>query len=389
MKLAILMLLISFSVSAEITSGTFCNKTSEVLWRCGELSSPGEGWSDQGKGCYHKDNGPSSACMPGPETAVIKPPAKSACTKGNFENSAKQMVSWECGCGKPDDNGWLDVGESCYHKITGAVIIPNEKPASCSSGVFINNDKKNVKWQCNCGKPEEKNWLDAGASCYHQIQEEPVATTCKKSLNPKDLNLQIEEFCVIFTGKGLPQNDPHHNDLVNFLKVKIIELKKLSSKLEKVKNHSSIWVTNANWQSSAIVSHFSREWLTNNKMNPEMALGIEITNSKNFIDWSNPKEQPLMLVHEAAHIYSYVFLQSKQEQLLKAYKNAVNAKTYDSVPSIYAQGKLKAYAMTNESEYFAELTEAYFGANDFYPFNREELKKHDIEGYNLLREIYE
>jgi hypothetical protein len=28
-------------------------------------------------------------------------------------------------------------------------------------------------------------------------------------------------------------------------------------------------------------------------------------------------------------------------------------------------------------KYFADLTEAYFGKNDFFPFNREDLKKYD------------
>jgi hypothetical protein len=33
------------------------------------------------------------------------------------------------------------------------------------------------------------------------------------------------------------------------------------------------------------------------------------------------------------------------------------------------------YALTNQKEFFAEMTEAYFGVNDFYPFNRAELKQ--------------
>ena len=37
----------------------------------------------------------------------------------------------------------------------------------------------------------------------------------------------------------------------------------------------------------------------------------------------------------------------------------------------------RAYAMTNFKEYFAEDTEAYFGRNDFQPFDREELRQMD------------
>ena len=46
------------------------------------------------------------------------------------------------------------------------------------------------------------------------------------------------------------------------------------------------------------------------------------------------------------------------------------------------------YALTNAKEYFAELSEAYFGRNDFYPFTRKELEKHDPAGYRLMRETW-
>ena len=51
-------------------------------------------------------------------------------------------------------------------------------------------------------------------------------------------------------------------------------------------------------------------------------------------------------------------------------------------------GKRRAYALTNAQEYFAELSEAYFGKNDFYPFTRAELEKHDPVGYQLLRGVW-
>jgi hypothetical protein len=48
------------------------------------------------------------------------------------------------------------------------------------------------------------------------------------------------------------------------------------------------------------------------------------------------------------------------------------------------RGERKAYATTDEKEYFAELSEAYFGRNDFFPFDRDELKAHDAAGYELM-----
>ena len=44
--------------------------------------------------------------------------------------------------------------------------------------------------------------------------------------------------------------------------------------------------------------------------------------------------------------------------------------------------------MTNPQEYFAETTEAFFSRNDFFPFTREELRRHDPEMAKLLERVW-
>jgi hypothetical protein len=39
-------------------------------------------------------------------------------------------------------------------------------------------------------------------------------------------------------------------------------------------------------------------------------------------------------------------------------------------------------------EFFAEMTEAYFGVNDFFPFNRAELKEAEPDIYALLADVW-
>ena len=39
-------------------------------------------------------------------------------------------------------------------------------------------------------------------------------------------------------------------------------------------------------------------------------------------------------------------------------------------------------------EFFAEMTESYFGQNDFYPFNRAELRRDEPEVYALMRKLW-
>ena len=53
---------------------------------------------------------------------------------------------------------------------------------------------------------------------------------------------------------------------------------------------------------------------------------------------------------------------------------------------------LKAYAMTTEYEYFAEISKAFFTSNrfwnDYYPFIHSELYDFDIKGYNLVADVW-
>jgi tRNA U38,U39,U40 pseudouridine synthase TruA len=104
------------------------------------------------------------------------------------------------------------------------------------------------------------------------------------------------------------------------------------------------------------------------------------------VKWTT-EDQPMMVLHELAHAYHHQVLTRGNSDVLKAFENAVKSKKYEMVPYVRGQ-KLRAYALTNDTEYFAELTEAYFGRNDFYPFTREELKTFDPEGYALMERIW-
>jgi len=53
--------------------------------------------------------------------------------------------------------------------------------------------------------------------------------------------------------------------------------------------------------------------------------------------------------------------------------------------SVYKRAEIEGFTvLTNKKEYFSELTEAYFGRNDFYPFSRSDLKEYDPVGYQMM-----
>ena len=56
---------------------------------------------------------------------------------------------------------------------------------------------------------------------------------------------------------------------------------------------------------------------------------------------------------------------------------------------LYTGKEVRHYAATDHKEYFAEATEAFFYRNDFYPFVRAELARHDPELHKLLLKIWD
>ena len=123
-----------------------------------------------------------------------------------------------------------------------------------------------------------------------------------------------------------------------------------------------------------------------------MAKGVEFTNVRIFE--SETKRMPVFVLHELAHAYHDRFLPKGfgNPEIQAAYEEARASGRYDKVERRDARGRVsiaRAYAMTNPQEYFAETTEAFFGTNDFFPFTRDQLRRHDPRMFHLLEQIWE
>lgn len=100
----------------------------------------------------------------------------------------------------------------------------------------------------------------------------------------------------------------------------------------------------------------------------------------------------MMLLHEIAHGY-HLRLEGGYENplVLAAYEAAMEQGLYEKVGHVLegeGEAPRRAYAATNQQEYFSELTEAYFGRNDYFPFTREDLLAHDPAGYAMIEEVW-
>jgi hypothetical protein len=82
-------------------------------------------------------------------------------------------------------------------------------------------------------------------------------------------------------------------------------------------------------------------------------------------------------LHELAHAFHF-FVHRNSPLIIQTYKQAMERKLYDP----------ELYVATNDREYFAEITCAYLDRLDYHPRNREELKKHDPKGYELMEKIW-
>lgn len=132
--------------------------------------------------------------------------------------------------------------------------------------------------------------------------------------------------------------------------------------------------------------HPDGTWLTAHGNLVQKAECVEVYRVK---DWIKDRAiMPMVLLHELAHAYHW-YLDFERADVLNAFKAVKDDKDklYESVPYVLG-GHQRAYALENECEYFAECTEAYFGMNDFYPFNREELEQYDRYGFTLMETIW-
>ncbi|MEQ8763984.1 MAG: hypothetical protein RL885_08655 [Planctomycetota bacterium] len=174
-------------------------------------------------------------------------------------------------------------------------------------------------------------------------------------------------------------------DVLELLERKLFDVERAVPKpvLEELRK-VTIWVE-YEAKDPCAVYHPSREWLIEHDYEPGKARCVEIANAKNFLAWT--RHQPAMVIHELMHAYHHQVLGYGHAGIREAFEKARESGAYDEV--LHIQGsKKRHYALSNEREYFAEICEAWFGTNDFFPFVRAELKEHDAAGHALLEKLF-
>ena len=183
----------------------------------------------------------------------------------------------------------------------------------------------------------------------------------------------------------------HAKDGLHAIKMLTNHLQRISilvqgEALKKLKK-CQIWLEHSHPTLHAMQYHPSVGWLKTNGHDPRLHKKVHVPQAKALFSRGQLLKHPAVILHELAHAYHDQFLTFDQPDIIAAYNKAKDKGDYNRV-MLYTGQSVKHYAMTNHKEYFAEGTEAYFYRNDFYPFVRAELKKHDLDLHKVLEKVW-
>jgi hypothetical protein len=120
---------------------------------------------------------------------------------------------------------------------------------------------------------------------------------------------------------------------------------------------------------------------------PNLAKCVHIPVAADLPTPRNINRQPWVVLHELAHAYHDQVLGFEEPRILKAYE-AYKRNGHAEATLLYDGTCTRHYALTDHKEFFAEMTETYFGLNDFFPFNRAELITAEPEIFDLMQTIW-
>lgn len=138
---------------------------------------------------------------------------------------------------------------------------------------------------------------------------------------------------------------------------------------------------------TAMQYHPSADWLREHGYSEELAKCVHIPSVADFLSPFENHRMPWVVLHELAHAYHDQVLGFDEPRIVAAWERFRADERFRSVLTSPG-GRREHYGRTNATEFFAEMSESYFGSNDFYPFVAGELEEADPETFALLAELY-
>uniref|UniRef100_A0A7S2EJE6 Uncharacterized protein n=1 Tax=Trieres chinensis TaxID=1514140 RepID=A0A7S2EJE6_TRICV len=144
--------------------------------------------------------------------------------------------------------------------------------------------------------------------------------------------------------------------------------------------------------------HPDSEWLVENGMSAKKEGGVEIYRASEY-----PNDRDLwgpggVMLHELSHAFHKKHTPGgfENKDVKRCFDRAMERGLYDRVRVHGRQGpECRAYACQDPMEYFAELSVAFLGGldkdvehNKWFPFNREQLQKHDPDAFKMMKKLW-
>lgn len=186
-----------------------------------------------------------------------------------------------------------------------------------------------------------------------------------------------------------PPNDELGRQSLRFLENKLVDIKAVVAP-DRLKQLQSVTIVLdlTHGKLRPMQYHPSAAWLKANGYSADLAKCVHIPRAADLPTRRNINEQPWVILHELAHAYHDQVLGFDEPRVKEAYEN-FKKNGHGEKALLYNGKRVRHYGLTNHKEFFAEMTEAYFGVNDFFPFTRAELKESEPETYSLLQIIWE
>jgi hypothetical protein len=205
------------------------------------------------------------------------------------------------------------------------------------------------------------------------------------SRSPRD----IEGWRVLVDDRLLePSNEELGARAMRFLESKLFEIKAIvpRNRVDQLQQVTIVLDLSCGGLES-MQYHPSDAWLTANGYPADLVKCVHLPKAVDVATPRNINEQPWVILHELAHAYHDQFLGFDHPEIMVAYQRYRDGGKGDAT-LLYDGQRVKHYALTDQKEFFAEMTEAFLGSNDFYPFNRAELLDTEPEIYRLLARIW-
>jgi len=175
---------------------------------------------------------------------------------------------------------------------------------------------------------------------------------------------------------------------LRFLEARLFDINAVVAAAPLAKLHTvTIVLDLSNGNLRSMQYHPDADWLRENGYSVDLAKCVHIPIAAQLPTARQINEQPWAVLHELAHAYHDQVLSFDDPRIIKAYEDYKRSGHGDAT-LLYNGRRVRHYALTNHKEFFAEMSEAYFGNNDFFPFNRAELMTTEPAIFEMMQAIW-